>query len=112
MDALYAFTNCEVSISPLCCIIENNKPIFIGVSEVLKRSTDHTVDLLKKELEIQLMADDAMKLQAMQQLLREKIAKRKVSVKSLDFQDSQPAGGDIRQWLGARRGRQHQYVVG
>ncbi len=54
IDALYAFTNCEVSISPLCCIIEDNKPIFIGVSEVLKRSTDHTVDLLKKELEIQL----------------------------------------------------------
>ena len=54
IDALYAFTNCEQSISPLCCVIEDNKPIFIGVSEVLKRSTDHTVDLLKKELEIQL----------------------------------------------------------
>lgn len=54
IDALYAFTNCEQSISPLCCVIEDNKPIFIGVSEVLKRSTDHTVDLLKQELEIQL----------------------------------------------------------
>jgi len=54
IDALYAFTNCEVSISPLCCIIENNTPIFIGVSEILKRSTDHTLDLLKQELEIQL----------------------------------------------------------
>ncbi len=54
IDALYAFTNCENSISPLCCIIEDNKPIFIGVSEVLKKSTDFTVDLLKKELEIQL----------------------------------------------------------
>ena len=54
IDALYAFTSCESSISPLCCIIENNKPIFIGVSEVLKRSTDFTVELLKKELEIQL----------------------------------------------------------
>ena len=54
IDALYAFTNCENSISPLCCIIDNNKPAFIGVSEVLKRSTDHTVGLLKKELEIQL----------------------------------------------------------
>jgi topoisomerase-4 subunit A len=54
IDALFAFTNCESSISPLCCIIENNKPIFIGVSEVLKISTDHTVELLKKELEFQL----------------------------------------------------------
>ena len=54
IDALYAFTNCEVSISPLCCIIENNKPIFIGVSDALKHSTNHTVDLLKAELEIQL----------------------------------------------------------
>ena len=54
IDALYAFTNCEVSISPLCCVIENNKPVFIGVSEALKHSTNHTVDLLKAELEIQL----------------------------------------------------------
>ena len=54
IDALYAFTNCEQSISPLCCIIEDHKPIFIGVSEVLKRSADHTVALLKQELEIQL----------------------------------------------------------
>ncbi len=54
IDALYAFTNCENSISPLCCIIEDNKPVFIGVSEVLKKSTDFTVELLKKELEIQL----------------------------------------------------------
>ncbi|WOC40202.1 DNA gyrase/topoisomerase IV subunit A [Polaribacter sp. HL-MS24] len=54
IDALYAFTNCENSISPLSCTIENNKPVFIGVSEMLKHSTDLTVDLLKKELEIQL----------------------------------------------------------
>ncbi len=54
IDALYAFTNCEVSISPLGCVIEDNKPNFIGVSEMLRRSTDNTVDLLKKELEIQL----------------------------------------------------------
>lgn len=52
IDALYAFTNCEQSISPLSCIIADNKPVFIGVSEMLKRSTDHTVDLLKQELEI------------------------------------------------------------
>lgn len=54
IDALYAFTNCENSISPLGCIIEDNTPVFIGVSEILKHSTQHTVDLLKRELEIQL----------------------------------------------------------
>jgi len=52
IDALYAFTNCENSISPLGCVIENNKPIFIGVSEMLRSSTDKTVQLLKNELEI------------------------------------------------------------
>jgi len=54
IDALYAFTNCEISISPLCCVIDDNSPVFIDVKEVLKRSTDHTVELLKWELEIQL----------------------------------------------------------
>ncbi len=54
IDALYAFTSCESSISPLCCIIENHKPKFIGVSDMLRSSTDYTVELLKKELEIQL----------------------------------------------------------
>ena len=54
IDALYAFTNCENSISPLACTIENNKPVFAGVSEMLKHSTNLTVELLKKELEIQL----------------------------------------------------------
>jgi len=55
IDALYAFTACESSISPLACIIENNKPLFIGVHEMLVRSTDYTVELLKAELEIQLV---------------------------------------------------------
>ncbi|WP_417195033.1 DNA gyrase/topoisomerase IV subunit A [Bizionia sp.] len=54
IDALYAFTNCETSISPLGCVIEDNKPLFIGVSEMLRRSTDNTVQLLKSELEIRL----------------------------------------------------------
>lgn len=54
IDALYAFSSCETSVSPLCCIIKNHKPIFIGVSDALKYSTEHTVDLLKSELEIQL----------------------------------------------------------
>jgi topoisomerase-4 subunit A len=54
IDALYAFTSCESSISPLGCIIEDNKPLFIGVTEMLRRSTDNTVEMLKAELEIQL----------------------------------------------------------
>jgi topoisomerase-4 subunit A len=54
IDALYAFTACETSIAPLGCVIQDNKPLFIGVSDMLKISTDRTVDLLKKELEIQL----------------------------------------------------------
>lgn len=52
IDALYAFTDCEVSISPNSCIIENDKPVFLGVSEILKKNTDQTVSLLKLELEI------------------------------------------------------------
>ena len=52
IDALYAFTDCETSISPNACVIENDKPRFIGVSEMLKISTDRTLGLLKKELEI------------------------------------------------------------
>ena len=54
IDALFAFTSCETAISPLGCVIEDNKPLFVGVTEMLKRSTDHTVDLLKQELEIKL----------------------------------------------------------
>ena len=54
IDSLFAFTQCEVSISPLCCVISENKPQFLGVRDMLKISTDNTKDLLKKELEIQL----------------------------------------------------------
>ncbi|MFD2697087.1 DNA gyrase/topoisomerase IV subunit A [Mesonia sediminis] len=54
IDALYAFTNCEISISPLSCIIIDHKPHFLGVSEILKLSTNHTLELLKKDLEIKL----------------------------------------------------------
>lgn len=52
IDALYAFTNCEVSISPNACVIVDEKPVFIGVSEILRINTENTVFLLKKELEI------------------------------------------------------------
>src|SRR5690606_36114250 len=54
IDALYAFTSCETPISPLGCVIEDNKPLFVGVSEMLRRSTDNTVQLLKSDLEIKL----------------------------------------------------------
>ena len=54
IDALYAFTDCEISISPNGCVIEDDKPQFLGVNELLKRSTERTVDLLKLELEIKL----------------------------------------------------------
>lgn len=50
IDALYAFTDCEVSISPNCCVIDDNKPLFLTVSDVLKKSADNTLQLLKKEL--------------------------------------------------------------
>ncbi|GAB4248215.1 MAG: DNA gyrase/topoisomerase IV subunit A [Vicingaceae bacterium] len=54
IDALYAFTDCEVSISPNACVIEDDKPRFVGVNEMLEISTQKTVDLLKLELEIKL----------------------------------------------------------
>jgi len=58
IDALYAFTNCEVSVSPNCCIIVDNKPEFISVNELLKISTKKTVHLLKKDLEYNLFTLD------------------------------------------------------
>ncbi len=54
IDALYAFTDCEISISPNCCVIDDNKPRFVGISEILRVNADHTKDLLKQELEIRL----------------------------------------------------------
>ena len=52
IDALYAFTDCEVSISPNCCVIDERKPHFLTVSDVLRKSVDNTRDLLRRELEI------------------------------------------------------------
>lgn len=53
IDALYAFTDCEISISPNCCVIDNDKPYFLTVSDILKSSVDRTKELLKMELEIE-----------------------------------------------------------
>ena len=52
IDALYAFTDCEVSVSPNCCVIRDDKPQFLSVTELLKYSTDHTRELLERELRI------------------------------------------------------------
>ncbi|MBQ2122888.1 MAG: DNA gyrase/topoisomerase IV subunit A [Bacteroidaceae bacterium] len=52
IDALYAFTDCEISISPNCCVVDDKTPRFMSVSEVLRLSVDHTKELLKRELEI------------------------------------------------------------
>ena len=54
IDALYAFTNCEISLSPNCCVIVDNKPMFLNVNEVLKKSTDNTLITLKNELKFDL----------------------------------------------------------
>lgn len=53
IDALYAFTDCEISLSPNCCVIKEDKPHFLTVSDVLRHSTDRTLDLLRQELLIQ-----------------------------------------------------------
>lgn len=53
LDALYAFTDCEVNISPNCCVIDEKKPHFLSVSDVLRKSVDNTLGLLREELEIQ-----------------------------------------------------------
>ena len=50
MDALYAFSDCEINISPNCCVIEDNKPVFLTISDVLRHSVDRTMGLLRKEL--------------------------------------------------------------
>ena len=53
IDALYAFTNCEASISPNCCVIEDKKPKFLSARDILRNNVDHTKDMLRRELEIQ-----------------------------------------------------------
>ena len=52
LDALYAFSDCEINISPNCCVIEDNKPQFLTISDVLRHSVDRTKDLIRQELEI------------------------------------------------------------
>ena len=54
IQQLYVFTDCQVSISPAACVIDGEKPVFLGVSDILRRSVDKTIDLLKQELDIKL----------------------------------------------------------
>jgi topoisomerase-4 subunit A len=53
IDALYAFTQCEMNLSPNCCVVSDNKPLFLGVSDVLRKNVDLTKEFLRRELEIQ-----------------------------------------------------------
>ncbi len=72
IDALYAFTDCEVSLSPLCCVIIGDKPYFLGISDILIKSTDHTVALLKSELEIRLKeAQDSWHMSSLERIFIE-----------------------------------------
>ncbi len=72
IDALYAFTDCEISISPNICVIENDKPRLLGVPEILKLSVQKTVDLLKRELEIRLEElEDAWHMSSLEKIFIE-----------------------------------------
>lgn len=72
IDALYAFTDCEISISPNACVIFENKPEFTGVSDILRRSADNTVFLLRKELEIRLSElDEAWHMSSLEKIFIE-----------------------------------------
>ncbi len=84
IDALYAFTDCEISISPNCCIIEDDKPHFITVSDVLRVSTDRTKDLLQLELEI----DKKEKQEALLFASLEKIFIEERIYKDQDFENA------------------------
>lgn len=84
IDALYAFTDCEKSISPNCCVIEDNKPRFINVSELLRTSADHTLSLLQLELQIQ----RAELLEALHFASLEKIFIEQRIYKDKEFEDS------------------------
>jgi len=84
IDALYAFSDCEKSISPNCCVIEDNRPRFITVSELLRTSADHTLALLREELEIQ----RAELLEALHFASLEKIFIEQRIYKDKQFEDS------------------------
>lgn len=88
IDALYAFTDCEVSISPNCCVIRDKKPEFLSVSELLRHSVDHTRNLLRQELEIKLGETQESRLFASLEriFIEERIYKDKVIENAADME--------------------------
>jgi len=81
IDALYAFTDCEVSIAPNCCVIIENKPVFTSTNDLLRRSTKNTLGLLKSELEINLAALlEKLHFASLEQIFIEKRIYRKIEV--------------------------------
>lgn len=79
IDGLYAFTDCEISVSPNSCTIENDKPVFFGVKEILKHSVNRTVELLKLELEIKLQElEDDWHYSSLEKVFIEKKIYRKI----------------------------------
>ncbi|MEZ4883690.1 MAG: DNA gyrase/topoisomerase IV subunit A [Chitinophagales bacterium] len=81
IDALYAFTDCEVSIAPNCCVIIDNKPVFTSTNDLLRRSTEYTLQLLKSELEINLAALlEKLHFASLEQIFIEKRIYRKIEV--------------------------------
>ncbi len=89
IDALYAFTDCEISISPNCCVIEDNKPQFLTVSEVLRHSVDRTMGLLR--LELQIRRDELMEQLFFASLERIFIEERMYKEKSFEQAPDQKA---------------------
>ena len=76
IDALYAFTDCEVSISPNCCVIWDKKPHFLSVSDLLRFSVDHTQEMLRQELVIQLQeAQEAQLFASLEKIFIENVNK-------------------------------------
>ncbi|MFN7013130.1 MAG: DNA gyrase/topoisomerase IV subunit A [Bacteroidia bacterium] len=79
IDALYAFTSCEVPISPNACVIHNDKPIFLGVTDILRFSTQQTLELLRKELQIRMNElEEAWHFSSLEKIFIEKRIYRKI----------------------------------
>ena len=97
IDALYAFTQCEVSISPNACVIINERPVFMGVSEILKRSTDRTMELLSWELQILLdELEDEWHWISLEKIFFEKGIYKELEKKDYETWDDQVTGIERR----------------
>ncbi|MBP9991062.1 MAG: DNA gyrase/topoisomerase IV subunit A [Bacteroidales bacterium] len=93
IDALYAFTSCQVSFSPQTCVIKNNKPVFMTISDILRHSTLRTKDLLRQELEIQLAElEDKWHWVSLEKIFFEKGIYKVLEKKNFDNWDMQVTG--------------------